>query len=259
MVDTSGENPEADPEGSAADSMPDSFTPDVVVDIRPATGGVMSLTGLMHHALAPALVAEGFVDVWTFNPGAERVVETFRTPCSGNTCGFRVIRPADVVRQTPGLDVRRVPSGPGSERLVMLARDWTFGESPLAAVLAWDVAPPMVKVAHATTGFLELGSVTRNAAVVTKTVTSGDPLGPDFHFSETSTVVMLDAPDRSVTLADVNLVTSPFVLLGPSYLYNTEDLRFYVARQSLEQTALPVPLADVGGNPPGDYHVIALP
>jgi len=49
-----------------------------------------------------------------------------------------------------------------------------------------------------------------------------------------------------------------FVLLDPTRLYNVEDLRFYRPTPPLAKTALPRKLADVTGNPPGDYHATGI-
>ena len=49
-----------------------------------------------------------------------------------------------------------------------------------------------------------------------------------------------------------------FVLLDPTRLYNVADLRFYRPTPPLVKTALPRKLADVTGNPVGDYHVIGV-
>mgnify|MGYP001585351308 FL=1 len=48
-------------------------------------------------------------------------------------------------------------------------------------------------------------------------------------------------------------------LLNPRFLYHARDLRFYRPRPPLQPTALPARLADVPGNPLGDYHAIRLP
>jgi hypothetical protein len=47
--------------------------------------------------------------------------------------------------------------------------------------------------------------------------------------------------------------------LNPSYLYSVWDLKFFRPKPPLQPTALPARLADVPGNPVGDYHAIRLP
>jgi hypothetical protein len=47
-----------------------------------------------------------------------------------------------------------------------------------------------------------------------------------------------------------------FVVLEPTFLYNTGDLRFYRPRTPLRRGALPPRLAGMAGNPVGDYHAI---
>jgi hypothetical protein len=51
------------------------------------------------------------------------------------------------------------------------------------------------------------------------------------------------------------------VLLEPSYLYNTQDLKFYRKEPPLQRTALPARLAPLasGGNPVGSYHTLRVP
>src|SRR5207237_8220359 len=80
-VNTTIGNPACGPGGLGPTlSIPDSYTPTVVMDLRPETSGTITVTGLMQSGLPPALVAEGFVAVWTVGPGAKRVVETFSFP-----------------------------------------------------------------------------------------------------------------------------------------------------------------------------------
>jgi hypothetical protein len=80
-------------------------------------------------------------------------------------------------------------------------------------------------------------------------VESGDIFGPDYRITYDSTVVRFDAPERSVAIADTDLVGSSYVLLPPAFLYNPETLRFHRPTPALQQTALPAVLADVPGEP----------
>ena len=72
-----------------------------------------------------------------------------------------------------------------------------------------------------------------------------------------TTLFRLDPAQASTRFPNVDL-TEAYTLLEPSYLYNTDDLRFHRAQPSLDATALPATLADVVGNPAGDYHSIRL-
>jgi hypothetical protein len=265
-VKTNIGNPACGPGGwSLLSSFPPSYTPTVVIDVHPGSGGSIAVTGVVNAQLAPALTAVGFVDSWQIESGPEQAVESFTTACNNTeVCQYRVFRPSEQIRRPPGFDVRRVPRSAGGERLVLFAQDSGFGDNVLAAVVAWNpdtltASVPFSDTVSVFDGGFEMGAVSSSAALVTRTVMSGDPFGPDFQITSDSTVVLLDAPDKSVGVNNYDLAGSSFTLLGPSYLYNRDDLRFYTASPSLQQTALPARLADAGGNPYGDYHLITLP
>lgn len=93
---------------------------------------------------------------------------------------------------------------------------------------------------------------------------SGHFLGP-----ATGATVMVFAPGRDSFLIPLDGsqppaffpvdLSSSFAVLDPSSLYHVGDLKFYRPRPPLQPTALPARLADVPGNPVGDYHAIRLP
>jgi hypothetical protein len=264
-VKTHTSNPACGPGGwTPRQSLPGSYTPTVFIDIHAPNGGSLSVTGVVRSDLADALRPVGFVDSWQTSAGPEQAVEFVTTPCNNvETCQYRVFDTASIVREPPQFDVRRVPATNAGERLVLFAQDYTPEAGPLLAVAAWDPAVPTAKVAFSTTSsadeFFQLGAATSAAALLSRTAEFGDPFSGDFRFEQSTTVLLLDTPDKSVVVSDVDLTDGSYVLLGPSYLYNVDDLRFYTASPTLQKTALPARLADAGGNPIGDYHLITLP
>ena len=71
-----------------------------------------------------------------------------------------------------------------------------------------------------------------------------------------TTVFRFNGTPSTVVLAD--FFTEDFVLLEPTYVYNTDDLRFYRLGAPLQATGLPARLSAVDGNPRGDYHVVPI-
>jgi hypothetical protein len=264
-VHTTMGNPDCGSGGwGSRDSLPGSYKPTMFVDIHMPNSGSLSVTGVVRSDLADALRSVGFVDAWQISAGPEQAVEFLTTSCNNvETCQYRVFDTSSIVREPPQFDVRRVPATNGGERLVLFVQDYTPEAGTLLAVAAWDPAVPAVKVAFSTTAsadeFFQLGAATSSAALLSRTAEFGDPFSADFRLEQSTTVVLLDTPDKSIVVPDVDLTDGSYVVLGPSYLYNVGDLRFYSASPSLQQTSLPARLADAGGNPIGDYHLITLP
>lgn len=73
-----------------------------------------------------------------------------------------------------------------------------------------------------------------------------------------SLLVPLEDSQAPTVFSGVDLSAS-FALLDPRFLYHVRALKFYRPRPPLQPTALPARLADVPGNPVGDYHAIRLP
>ncbi len=76
--------------------------------------------------------------------------------------------------------------------------------------------------------------------------------------NEGGTLLVPLADARPPTVFGEDLSFS-FRLLDPTFLYNVADLKFYRLQSPLQRTALPAKLADVPGNPVGDYHAIRVP
>ncbi|OGL05456.1 MAG: hypothetical protein A3I03_14990 [Candidatus Rokubacteria bacterium RIFCSPLOWO2_02_FULL_68_19] len=166
------------------------------------------------------------------------------------TTGFLARGPA-------GLDeVRRARPAPGGERLVFLAGAGRGTATPIATVVVWDATAGRAQVRHQ---FLEvddvpeLGPATGETLLASTLFLSGEQLVPRASF-----LIPLEGTQDPTSFPGVDLRES-FVLLSPSYLYSVGDLKFFRPKPPLQATALPARLADVPGNPVGDYHAIRLP
>jgi hypothetical protein len=143
---------------------------------------------------------------------------------------------------------RMRPGGPaGSQVLVRLEQPTTFREIQ-AALVRWDPESP-AGTRRALTGALEPGGyrllhATPQAAMLTVEDTLG---------GEVRTVVA-DLAAGTLTSFPGDL-SSRFVLLPPGALFNLDDTRFYT-RDTLAETALPLPLAPGPASPAGAYHLI---
>ncbi len=157
----------------------------------------------------------------------------------------------EVVRSPARLeDARRSRPVPGGERLVFLTGSDTAGPT----VLVWDPEVPRAKVVHqfpASEG-PALGPATRDTVMLRSFVLEGEATVPS------SFLIPLAGSTGPTVFSGVDLSAS-FVLLQPRFLYHVGDLKFYRPRPPLRSTALPARLADVPGNPVGDYHAIRLP
>ena len=269
-VHTTTNDPDCGPGGwSPWRSLPGSYTPTVLLDVHPPADGTISVAGVVRTDLATALASAGFVDSWQVTGGPEQPVEFLTFPCGVEVCQYRVFRPSPTIRRPPMFDARRASPASAGERLVLFAQDSSAPAGTLNAVVAWDAEASTAKVPFSATASssdatqtyesYQMGAVSNGSAIVLRMVESGDIFGPNYRVTRDSKVVLLDTPDNTIDVPGTDLVNSSFTLLGASYLYNTDDLRFYAASPSLQQTSLPARLADAGGNPYGDYHLITLP
>ncbi|MFZ1058399.1 MAG: hypothetical protein WAP47_04300 [Candidatus Rokuibacteriota bacterium] len=153
-------------------------------------------------------------------------------------------------------EVRRSRPAPGGERLVFLAGAGRGTATPVATVVVWDATAGRAQVRHQ---FLEvddvpeLGPATGETLLASTLFLSGEQLVPRASF-----LIPLEGTQDPTRFPGVDLRES-FVLLNPSYLYSVGDLKFFRPKPPLQPTALPARLADVPGNPVGDYHAIRLP
>ena len=145
-------------------------------------------------------------------------------------------------------DARRARPAPGGERLAFVASE-CFG--CMDTVLVWD---PGQGTARALTQLPALGENTHTLGSVTGALALVGTLGGGpFH------LVPLEGSQAPVFFP-FPANSDAFTLLNPRFLYNkVEDLKFYRLQPLLQPTALPARLADVPGNPVGDYHAIRLP
>ena len=157
----------------------------------------------------------------------------------------------EVVRSPATLeDARRSRPVPEGERVVFLTGGGTAGPT----LLVWDPETPKAKVVHqfpASEGPV-LGPATRATAMIFSFVLQGEMLLPS------TMLIPLDGSRPPTAFSGEDLSLS-FALLDQSYLYHVGELKFYRPKPPLQATALPARLADVPGNPVGDYHAIRLP
>lgn len=213
-------------------------------------GGALAIgvTGWLKGELAP-LGAFDFqlgtlqrADEFTYDCGTDATLSFF---CAA----VGVTGSTGVVTRGPAQlqDARRSRPAPGDERLVFI-KVGPEGEGLQDTVLVWDPSTRGARMVHRLPAEAE----------------SGHFLGP-----ATGATVMVFAPERASFLIPLDGSQAPaffpvdlsssFAVLDPSSLYHVQDLKFYRARPPLQPTALPARLADVPGNPVGDYHAIRLP
>jgi hypothetical protein len=171
--------------------------------------------------------------------------------CLPTSCkGIRQITTVSEVVRSPATleDARRSRPVPGGERLVFLTGSDTAGPT----VLVWDPEAPKAKVVHQLPVSAVLGPATRDTVMLLSFVLEGEAAVPS------SLLIPLEDSQGPTVFSGVDLSAS-FALLDPRFLYHVGDLKFYRPRPPLRPTALPARLADVPGNPAGDYHAIRLP
>ncbi len=157
----------------------------------------------------------------------------------------------EVVRSPATLeDARRSRPVPGGERLIFLTGSATAGP----AVMVWDPETPKARIVHqfSPSEGPVLGPATPTTLMTLSFVLEGEALIPS------SVLIPLEGTRGPIAFPGVDLRDS-FALLDPRFLYHVGDLKFYRLRPPLQPTALPARLADVPGNPVGDYHAIRLP
>ena len=245
--------------GPAGRILPDARdTIGTVTDVTlPANGEQsLSLDGWLRDELRQAMIARGRYTIQPLNTPTDFL---FVYTCDGShlCSAMRVHQPqGGFVLRDPGQlrQARRPRPVGGNERLVFLSLSFVdnadeFGY--LGDLLVWDpgLARALFVGAPIRPGAHSLGSATSAAALVSFDVFATGEYG--------TTLFRLDPAQASTRFPNVDL-TEAYTLLEPSYLYNTDDLRFHRAQPSLDATALPATLADVVGNPAGDYHSIRL-
>jgi hypothetical protein len=130
--------------------------------------------------------------------------------------------------------------------LLRLERPTSFREVQ-AQLVRWDPESPggtsRALAAELAPGRYRLRYATPDAAFLTV----------EDSFDETQTVIV-DLAAGTLTEFPGDL-SAEFVLLSPGALYNVTDTRFYT-RDTLAETALPLPLAPGPASSPGAYHLI---
>lgn len=217
---------------------------------EPSVVSVSSMTaaGLLAHGLDTALTSAGLLPAGISTSTA---TEDYVYTCS-DSCGVVRLestmwhhRPAGTLREA-----KRATSAATAEQVVFVAgrTDFVAGEETQAVVLWQPAVATASVVAPSASGFYFLGSTTGQAALATLYA------APTFDLVGTSLIPF--AAPATATLFAGNDLSSSFVLLDSSYLYNVTDLKFYQFEGDLVATAFPETLAAVPDNPVGDYHVI---
>jgi len=213
-------------------------------------GGVSTISaeGWLRRELKDEL---GRLGLSTFQVSGGQFARDLVYTCLPDSCrGLRQITSfSEVVRSPTQLeDARRSRPAPGGERLVFL----TGGVAAGSTVLVWDPEAPKAKVVHQLPVSAVLGPATRDTVMLLSFVLEGEAAVPS------SLLIPLEDSQGPTVFSGVDLSVS-FALLDPRFLYHVGDLKFYRPRPPLQPTALPARLADVPGNPVGDYHAIRLP
>ncbi len=239
-------------------SLPPGTVPVVTlrVDERVGDEGFI-MNGLLRGDLKSALASAGFVDaqVSTIERTEPVIYICLQSDPVGDCQAVEVdSRFSGASRNPAFLEDARRPSAPtGGERLVLLAKDYTALEIPLAAVVVIEANPLRSQVRYQPgvgVDLRRLSGVTSTLALVTE---------EDFNtFAVSTSLVSLDGSRTPVVFPDVNLSGS-FRMLEPSYLYNVADRKFYRLAPPLQQTALPAKLFELADNPIGEYHAIRVP
>lgn len=208
----------------------------------------IGVTGWLKGELAP-------LGVFDFQLGTLQRADQFTYDCGADAtlnffCGaVRVTGSTGVVTRGPAQlrDARRSRPAPGDERLVFI-KVGPEGEGLQDTVLVWDPSTRSARMVHRLPAEAESGHFLGPATGATVMV---------FARGRDSFLIPLDG-SQPPAFFPVDL-SSSFAVLDPSYLYHVGDLKFYRPRPPLQPTALPARLADVPGNPVGDYHAIRLP
>ena len=223
-----------------------------LTELPPSQGGILTISadGWLRGDLKDEL---GRLGLSTFQMNARQVSGDAVYLCLPTSC--KAIRHmttvSEVVRSPATLDdARRSRPVPGGERVVFLTGSGTAGPT----LLVWDPETPKAKVVHqfpASEGPV-LGPATRTTAMIFSFVLQGEMLLPS------TMLIPLDGSRPPTAFPGEDLSLS-FALLDQNYLYHVGEQKFYRPKPSLQPTALPARLADVPGNPVGDYHAIRLP
>jgi len=223
-----------------------------LTELPPSQGGILAISadGWLRGDLKDEL---GRLGLSTFQMNARQVSGDSVYLCLPTSC--KAIRHmttvSEVVRSPATLeDARRSRPVPEGERVVFLTGSGTAGPT----LLVWDPETPKAKVVHqfpASEG-PALGPTTHTTAMILSFVLQGEMLLPS------TMLITLDGSKPPTAFPGEDLSLS-FALLDQSYLYHVGELKFYRPKPPLQPTALPARLADVPGNPVGDYHAIRLP
>src|SRR2546425_481970 len=202
--------------------------------------GPSSTSSRARSSLRRAMIARGRYTIQPLNTPTDFL---FVYTCDGShlCSAMRVHQPqGGFVLRGPGQlrQARRTRPVGGNERLVFLSQSFVdnadeFGY--LGDLLVWDpgLARALFVGAPIRPGAHSLGSATGAAALVSFDVFATGEYG--------TTLFRLDPAQASTRFPNVDL-TEAYTLLEPSYLYNTDDLRFHRAQPSLDATALPATL-----------------
>ena len=237
-------------------SLPPGTVPVVTtrVDERVGDEGLI-LTGLLRGDLRSALAEAGFVDsqVATIERAESVIYVCLQADPVGDCQAVEVDARFNGVSRNPAFleDARRPSAATGGARLVLLAKDYTAAEIPLAAVVVTEADPLRSQVRYQPrVDFAKLSSVTSTLALVTE---------EDFTaFAVSTTLAWLDGSRPPTSFPGVDLSGS-FRVLDPSYLYNVNDMKFYRLVPTLQRTAFPAKLFELADNPIGEYHAIRVP
>lgn len=146
----------------------------------------------------------------------------------------------------------RARPAPAGERIVFLGDADRGGRGPTGHLVVWDPAARRAEVRlQLPPAFHDLAAATGSTALVWRR-----PF--DAPAARGSYLVSLDSAAEPTFFPLVDF-RSGFTLLEPGYLYRFADQRFYRLAPPLQSTLLPARLAEVAGNPFGDYHLIRLP
>jgi hypothetical protein len=218
----------------------------------------ISVQGALRQDLRDAVVSAGLYD---FTLGVVKQSEAawnyecVSDPCASDADHAALLAVGEIRgtlrAPTQFNEVQRArPAAPGGERLVMIADSDYVDSMPAGHLLTWDPEARRARLLLALpNGYNRIAGATASAALaVQRPYGVPAPRGSWF--------VSLDSSAEPVFFPSID-ARDVFRLLEPAYLYNTRDLRFYRLTAPLAPTTMPAPLADVPGNPLGDYHAIA--
>jgi hypothetical protein len=228
------------------DGQPGDATGDLALDL----GRSAQSAGVLRAEIA-SLLAEAGLHGTVPGPGTPPADLLFGSGQDRVTLHVTTSAPASV-QKTVSLDqAQRVRPAGATERLVLQA-DGTRNGKTTTALLDWTTTSQarLAQLLEPGPGeffvSVDLGPATPSAVLVR------DPANARGY------LVALDDTAAFRTIPDSGAL-SGFTLLNPQLLYNTQTLRFHRADASLRQTALPMRLQDLAGNPTGDYHAVRLP